>query len=54
MKETVKDVCSICNQPFKHSSIKIKLLSDLKPRRIITDSHSHCRKVRAMFCDYYR
>ena len=56
MKEIVivKDICTICNQPFKHSLIKIKLLTDMKPRHVITHSHSHCRKIRNMICDYYK
>ena len=39
MKEIVKDVCSICNQPFKRSAIKIKLLHETVPTRRIKDCH---------------
>ena len=42
----LKDVCTICNEPFKHRRVKIKLLEDPLPRVKLTTCHAACLRQR--------
>jgi hypothetical protein len=48
------NLCSICKQSCIHKSYKIRLLTDQITRRVVIDTHPHCRKVKQMIQDYYR